>query len=331
MSLIQQALKRKMDEQQGKAPPPPPPLPPSQFSAAPQISTRPPPIAPAQPAQAFDPEAPHRRIGLVHGSEQAPPPPGQPPSAGRGAPLSPSPQPLPPAPDATVAEEEDGAGRKKAGLRLAIVFGGLLIVCGVAFYLLWSSGNPAIVALVKRLQAAPQPAHAAAAPATDRTNGVTGGSITPMMPLPNIPAIKAKVGNMKEAVAESRKDNVEIEAGVVTPPAPAAPATQVAQPAPAPPVQPAPPAIPQPAPVAAVEQTGQPPALSSNPSVVWPAVRISGVMPKSTKGQQSAIINDALITVGESVDGMTLVEVRDNGVMLELKGDHRFFPVGRRR
>ena len=42
-------------------------------------------------------------------------------------------------------------------------------------------------------------------------------------------------------------------------------------------------------------------------------------------------MNDVLVNVGESVDGMTLVEVRESAVVLEYKGDTRTVSVGRRR
>ena len=54
-------------------------------------------------------------------------------------------------------------------------------------------------------------------------------------------------------------------------------------------------------------------------------------MAHASFGQRSAIVNDVLLNVGESVDGMTIIEVRENAVVMEFKGATRSFNVGRRR
>jgi hypothetical protein len=145
------------------------------------------------------------------------------------------------------------------------------------------------------------------------------------VPVPNVGDVHTKVDKMKGRVNEVRTQTDAVLADG---------APGAAKP---------PPTAPQPAvPVATVPATqpAQPavtPAVASKPpagggaDVVWPAVRLSGVMARGSKGDKTALLNDAVLGVGESVDGITVVEVRDNGVLLEFKGAQQFFPLGRRR
>ena len=320
MSLIQQALKRKLDEQQdGAAPPPLPP--------APAAKT---PVATEGAAPAAPPSRTKLSLAPLHDLPPAP-------QAVSATPPPPVPQAQPPVAAPRPVSPEDRAG--SSGMKLAVIFLILLVVGVVVFWLLMHSGRPAALSVLPggtSGAAVTSPGEAnksvrqnadvppEAARATHQEKNTMASSL---LPLPDVVGIHARVEKMKEAVAESRKADAEAEQGVVKPP-PVQPLSPVA-PVPAPPSQP----VVNPPPAATVVAAVPPPALpsASAPGMAWPPVRITGVMARSGKGQQSAIINDSLINVGESLDGMTLVEVRENGVVMEYRRETRVFSVGRKR
>ena len=74
-----------------------------------------------------------------------------------------------------------------------------------------------------------------------------------------------------------------------------------------------------------------PPTVKAPPPVhlVWPAATISGIV-KGGRGQGGAIIiNDKVIGVGESIDGITVTAIEAKGAMLEYKKQRRFLKVGK--
>ena len=60
--------------------------------------------------------------------------------------------------------------------------------------------------------------------------------------------------------------------------------------------------------------------------VVWPRLALSGVMGHGPQGL--AIINREHIGIGETVNGVTVVGIQDQGVELSYKGERRFLKVG---
>ncbi len=68
-----------------------------------------------------------------------------------------------------------------------------------------------------------------------------------------------------------------------------------------------------------------PPALRT---VVWPALRLSGILGVGAAGEGSAILNGEVVGVGESIMGAELIEVTRQGVRLRKDGEERFMRIG---
>lgn len=62
----------------------------------------------------------------------------------------------------------------------------------------------------------------------------------------------------------------------------------------------------------------------------WPPVALTAVMSLGAN-RSAAMINNDLLNVGDSVSGVVVLEIRENGVMLEYKGEQRFFKIGKTR
>lgn len=396
MSLIQQALKRKTDEQQGKSVPPPPPLTGSPLAVPPPLATPVPPM-PAPPASPL-----HPRLSLA----SSPPPVAEKPAA-MLPPLSTVPPPLsgtgftpagatsaPPAtqaspPDwsgparsqapASEGQTESNGGRRKRFL-LAVL---LIAVLGVGTLQVRKymgtrqpppppevgRGAPPGLKTTDGTAATPAGQGQSVAATTPSTKGTgstslsnaTHSSDTPgLLPMVNVGEVHKRVDQMKDLVAEARAEGIDPTgkggskpAAVVQPSSssaaqgatPVRPVVEVsAATAPtAPKATPVAPVAAPPSPAANAgfsfptpgSAAGTPSAAAQTPApaqnVVWPNVKISGVMAHASFGQRSAIVNDVLVNVGESVDGMTIIEVRENAVVMEFKGATRSFNVGRRR
>lgn len=351
MSLIQQALKRKMDEEQGRATPPPPPLASTPLAGTPPAVTpkrsievlpamQPPPRTPApEPAESHA----HRKLAFAH----APETPAH--TGGESHPASPLPAdidtepvaaiPIPPPPP----EQHPPPAQRSAihretpvgfstGTKAFILLIVLLLIGGAVFLVLWGTKSPLLASYFLKTEG-PQDAAAtsvdgAASPAAKppaAPDGAKKGGLAAAVPLPDVPAIQARVEKMKTAVEASRKDlaaasgDSAAASGAVSPPVQIQSQAAV---------------TPAPKPAVVVQPVAKAPpqaAVVTPPRVDWPAIRIGGVMPHVGGGQQTAIINDSLVGVGEGVDGLTLIEVKDKGVVLEYKGATRYFPIGATR
>ena len=309
MSLIQQALKRKLDEEQGTAALPPPPLPPAPLAT--------PPVSSSQliaPTPAMTPPVGAPKISLAQPAVQSHKPPA----------LS---------QQVVVEPEPKGSPARAFVIVLILLLAGVAVWyfrfykqpgsgAGVATIEKWTPTKP-VSGITKSVSA---PSVAKSAPEKKYTQ------VPSIVPLPNIGAVHEKVDKMKEAIRDFRtegSDATGIKPPDIAPPK-VEPTPVVATPTPEPvlvkPVPVTPPPVPAPAPVAVA------PAVPVAPvaPVVWPAVKITGVMATSQKDHRTAFINDSLLNVGDSVDGMILIDVAQNSVMLEFKGDRRSFPVGRR-
>lgn len=321
MSLIQQALKRKLDEQQGTAAPPPPPLPPAPLAT-------PPPHPPALISgnAAMKPPTAHPKISLAQ------------PAIREAAPVVPQLQPA--------AEPEPAKGSSSRAIAVVTIV--LLLAAAAVWYFRFYK-QPGAGAMAADKTVAAKPAAGAAKPATVQATATAPSDakgtaekkytqVPSAIPLPNVGAVHEKVDKMKEGIAEFRKEGSEatgvappkVAPPVVAPPK-VEPAPVVATPKPEPvivkPAPVTPPPVAAPAPVAVVHAAA--PVVPVAPAV-WPAVKITGVMATSQKDHRTAFINDSLLNVGDTVDGMVLIDVAQNSVVLEFKGERRTFPVGRR-
>jgi hypothetical protein len=115
-----------------------------------------------------------------------------------------------------------------------------------------------------------------------------------------------------------------------------------------PPAQPVPTASP---PLAATATPGNPaqlpadaipgaaPAVASTPDAPasvaaaplasgWPLIRVEGVLAGATPSRSSALLNDQMIRVRQRIEGVRLLEVRTEGVLLEYQDETRFVQTG---
>ncbi len=76
-----------------------------------------------------------------------------------------------------------------------------------------------------------------------------------------------------------------------------------------------------------LEEKPQPPSEPQKVSIAWPHLKISGAMAIKS-GQGQAIINGKYISVGEQIEGVTLVKIKGNQVILQYKGEQRTVNVG---
>ena len=83
--------------------------------------------------------------------------------------------------------------------------------------------------------------------------------------------------------------------------------------------------LPTPVPVppaadAAAEAEGGEPA--------WPILSVDGVLTGADPGRSSAILNGEMLRVNRRMDGVRLLEVSEEGVRLEFRGEERYVEIG---
>lgn len=126
---------------------------------------------------------------------------------------------------------------------------------------------------------------------------------------------------------------VEAPVAAVTPvqPVAALPGPGPVAPAPTPPpsVGPtpeAPPATPPPVGIKPAPPADIAPAPAPTDVTPWPALRVTGVVGKGLRG--AATINNRIVVVGETVEGVEVLAVGEYGAKLEYNGETRFVKVG---
>jgi len=263
MSLIQEALKRKMEEKSGAAPaasPPPPPL---------ALATPPP--APAD----------------VHAT--------------------------PPMPSGMTVQEPSPA--RGNVVKIIGMVGAILVMVSLAGLLIfmaiksWSSKG----ASPTQASSSDRPLSEVSVPSSVSVPPAAGAG----QPVNPMASITERVSDMKGKVVEAQKEGAEITGG--RPPEPEPRAAPVAA------VQP-PPAHVDVAPAAGT--AGSAPVVESQEFSLWPRVTVNGILAKGTRGRGMAIINNQMMSVNESVEGVRLVEVKGQGVLLEFGGESRFVEIG---
>ncbi|MBI2438449.1 MAG: hypothetical protein HYV36_06530 [Lentisphaerae bacterium] len=71
------------------------------------------------------------------------------------------------------------------------------------------------------------------------------------------------------------------------------------------------------------------PAVAPLPSgVVWPRLKLTAVFSNVGSGQAAARLNNRLVLLGDKIEGVTLVEIRSDGVMLKSGSAVRFLKMG---
>jgi len=60
--------------------------------------------------------------------------------------------------------------------------------------------------------------------------------------------------------------------------------------------------------------------------VTWPALTLTGVVGKGSNG--SAILNKQIVGIGETIEGVRVIAIRDKGVELEFSGKKQILKIG---
>jgi len=62
--------------------------------------------------------------------------------------------------------------------------------------------------------------------------------------------------------------------------------------------------------------------------VVWPRLKLSAIFSNVGSGQAGARLNNRLILLGDQIEGVTLIEIRRDGVVLKCGAEVRFLKMG---
>lgn len=71
----------------------------------------------------------------------------------------------------------------------------------------------------------------------------------------------------------------------------------------------------------------QPPA-AAQPQIKWPVLKLTGILRGAGKEESSAFINNKVLGPGKTIDGVTVVEVQSDGVILQYGSERKFLRVG---
>jgi hypothetical protein len=74
-------------------------------------------------------------------------------------------------------------------------------------------------------------------------------------------------------------------------------------------------------------QTPAPPPPPAAP-LVWPDLKLTGILKGIATRQGAARINGKMIFIGDDIEGVTLIEIKDNGVILRYGNETKFLKVG---
>lgn len=147
---------------------------------------------------------------------------------------------------------------------------------------------------------------------------------TAAVPPPAAPAAETPSAPPAAVVTEAPPPPVMAAA---TPSAPVEPVVAPVEPVAPPPAATS--AGPTPEPVAAALSIPVAPAAPPPPPpVVWPTLKLTTIMAGAKPGQGAARINGKMVFVGNQVEGVTLVEVKVDGVLLKNGTETRFLRVG---
>lgn len=221
------------------------------------------------------------------------------------------PRPVPPPPPRRGASGR--ARMKMGGLAAAVI---VLLVVGALVAAKWyfklGLGRTEPTQAVQPDAAMP----VAAAPATPRPDtgeAKTTEAVGPQAALPPpAPAVQEAPPVDSPAISEAP---AQPEAAAMAPPAPLpvspeAPDSRQADAAPAQPAKP-PPAAP-----------------ARPPPPAWPSLKLTAVLVSRNPNEGAARINNEMVEAGGEINGVTLAEIRADGVVLKYKGETKFLKVG---
>jgi len=67
---------------------------------------------------------------------------------------------------------------------------------------------------------------------------------------------------------------------------------------------------------------------ATSTAVKWPALKLTGILRGSGPAESTAFINGKMISAGQTIDGVTIVEIQADGVLLKYGAETRFLRVG---
>ncbi len=309
MSLVQEALKRKAEEQQ--TPRPPESDIPAQQPPSNDMNTTPVPPVPPPPSAPSDN----------------------------------------PAPEGKEPDPKSGTGNALKSLLVWLLVLFVLIGLTIGAYIAYSRGL-----FSKKTDAAPDAAEAAAEPTAAPTSETAGEQPPAQEPLLTADSKEPErkhstaytlINKTREITAEERKTSTEAAALMEQPPAASAAPTPTAIPTPPPrktapaaardrpaaavPAATALPTVGKKAPTtpSASRTEDQPNLTAQDAPIAWPKIKLTGVMASKNKSSEGlAFIDGQVIACGQRVQGIKLISVHADGVVLEFQGDIRTLRVG---
>lgn len=224
---------------------------------------------------------------------------------------APAPEAPPPLPPAVAPDGDSEPVRKAWPILLAMSLGGLVLVIGIVWLLLFGfnlwrrGGAPAKAPLVVKVE---EPA--AAVTATEAVE-VAAASAIPSEAVSESPAaVTPSVESVPQPLPVAAPESVAVPAAVPA-------AAPVAVPAEAPAATPA--AVPAETPRVA-EKVALP--------VVWPKLVVNGLMGGGRGGRSAAMINRQMVEPGVVLEGVRVEAIERNGVRLSYQGETRLVSVG---
>lgn len=76
------------------------------------------------------------------------------------------------------------------------------------------------------------------------------------------------------------------------------------------------------------EMAAPPPAPTAPAPVTWPTLKLTGILSGLSQGEGAARINNQMVFVGGQIEGVTLVEIRSDSVMLKYGSETKFLKMG---
>jgi hypothetical protein len=83
-----------------------------------------------------------------------------------------------------------------------------------------------------------------------------------------------------------------------------------------------------PTPVPSVQPLTSAVPVQAKIAVLWPKLRLGGVLSAGAAEQGSAILNSRVVGQGQSISGVTVVSVSRDGVEIEFQGERRYLKTG---
>lgn len=195
-----------------------------------------------------------------------------------------------------VAERVLDAGaprpRSKSSVKWIVLI--LLVLCALVIAMAGAVFFfPQLKTILPGGKSAPAQAQPAPAAAAALTAAVDAAAQAPAVPVASVPATGTVASAETAAAPERIETNAPVQAAGVAAKKPARAAVRTAPQAPR-----------------------------------WPELKLSGVLRGSGHKESSAFINGKMYSVGQTVEGVEIVEIQPQGVVLKYSGETRFLRVG---